>query len=293
MTCSLEESQAYCHALMRRAAGNFYYGMRLLPSPKRHAMHALYAWMRYIDDLADGPEGAVPGAARTSEAAEALEHWRQQTCGALAGEPPSHMMLPALAAAVRTFNIPLHIFDDAIAGQLQDLRPQRYESFEELYTYCYRVASTVGIAAVCIWRYSEAAAVKLAEYRGIAMQLTNILRDLREDAARGRVYLPAEDLRAYGVSDVAAPSPALADLIAFEARRARRYYDDSARLESLVAPDARATLRTMTAIYGGILDKIERDPLAVLQRRVSLSPSRKVGEVLRQFYLDQKGAFDA
>lgn len=292
MSWSLEESHAYCHALMRRAAGNFYHGMRLLPEPKRHAMHALYAWMRWIDDLADGPAGQGADLRDPGEVRHSLELWREQTGIALRGGEAAHVMLPALTAAVREFSIPPHVFAEAIDGQLQDLSQSHYHTFEELYGYCYRVASTVGIAAACIWRYRGEEALKLAEYRGIAFQLTNILRDLKEDAQRGRVYLPREDLAAYGVEDITQSSPAAAELILFEARRAREYYERSAALESMISPDSRATLRIMTRIYSALLSRIQRDPLRVLWCRVSLSDARKSAEILRQLYLDQKDAID-
>jgi phytoene synthase len=290
MSFTLEQSRDYCHLVMRRAAGNFYHGMRLLPDRKRSAMHALYAWMRHIDDIADGPDDAVPDTRPPAAVAAQLEQWRELTHLAIAGAAPAHPLLPALAEAMQAFAIPPKLLDEAIDGQLQDLRQTHYHTFPELYSYCYRVASTVGIAAACIWRVSHPSALKLAEYRGIAFQLTNILRDVREDSRRGRVYLPQEDLRAFGFTTLERPSAELAELLLFEAQRAREYYEKSAPLEGMVAPDSRATLRIMTAIYRELLARIESDPLAVLAGRVSLSTARKLGEVVRQLYLDQKGA---
>lgn len=292
MAVDLEQSQAWCHEQMRVAARNFYYGMRLLVPPKRHAMHALYAWMRWIDDLADGPDDQRDQDRDLPAVRRSLENWRRLTHEALVGRTETHPMFPALAEAVGAFGIPHRLLDEAIDGQLQDLEQSRYHSFDELYAYCYRVASTVGIAAVYVWRFSTPEAIRLAEYRGIAFQLTNILRDLREDAGRGRIYLPQEDLARFGVSDLQTASPNLAELIAFQARRAMEYYRQSARLESMVEPDSRPTLRVMTAIYGGLLEQIAADPLAVLRERVSLSGARKLGEVVRQLYLDQKTAID-
>ena len=362
MSIELEQSQAWCHQRMRAAARNFYYGMRLLAPDKRNAMHALYAWMRWIDDLADGPEDQRDEDRDLVAVRQSLEDWRELTHRELAARaskfeirstkyetpPPSlpqgggekrglpqgggvkkellreggeedglvqrggekrggegggrgghagaltdsHPMFPALAEAVHRFGIPPELFDEAMDGQLQDLEQSRYATFDELYRYCYRVASTVGIAAVYIWRFSSPDAIKLAEYRGIAFQLTNILRDLREDASRGRVYLPQEDLSRFGVGCLDKPSQELADLILFQARRAMEYYRQSAKLESMIEPDSRPTLRVMTAIYGGILDQIIADPLAVLHKRVSLSGPRKVGEVVRQLYLAEKMAID-
>ena len=292
MSTELEQSQEWCHQRMREAARNFYYGMRLLAPDKRNAMHALYAWMRWIDDLADGPEDQRDADRDLVAVRRSLEDWRRLTHFAFSGRTDSHPIFPALAEAVRRVGIPPELFDEAMDGQLQDLEQSRYATFDDLYRYCYRVASTVGVAAVYIWRFSSPDAIKLAEYRGIAFQLTNILRDLREDASRGRVYLPQEDLSRFGVSCLGKPSQELTELIAFEARRAMEYYRQSARLESLIEPDSRPTLRVMTAIYGGILDQIIADPLAVLHKRVSLSGARKVGEVVRQLYLAEKMAID-
>ncbi len=331
MPDELEQSQEWCHQRMREAARNFYYGMRLLAPDKRNAMYALYAWMRWIDDLADGPEDQRDEDRDLVAVRNSLEDWRELTHrelqpaaagkseirstkyetpspnlpqgggeesgggragGGAGGQTPSHPMFPALAEAVHRFGIPPGLFDEAMDGQLQDLEQSRYATFDELYRYCYRVASTVGIAAVYIWRFNSPDAIKLAEYRGIAFQLTNILRDLREDASRGRVYLPQEDISRFGVSHLDKPSRELADLIAFQARRAKEYYRQSAPLESMIEPDSRPTLRVMTAIYGGILDQIIADPLAVLHKRVSLSGPRKVGEVMRQLYLAEKLAID-
>ena len=311
MSIELEQSQAWCHQRMRAAARNFYYGMRLLAPDKRHAMHALYAWMRWIDDLADGPEDQRDQDRDLGAVRQSLEDWRELThralrpppnrvqgggeksgSGRFAGQTGSHPMFPTLAEGVHRFGIPPELFDQAMDGQLQDLAQSRYATFDELYGYCYRVASTVGIAAVYIWRFSSPDAIKLAEYRGIAFQLTNILRDLREDAARGRIYLPQEDLSRFGVSCLDKPSEELAEMIAFQARRAMEYYRQSAALEFMIEPDSRPTLRVMTAIYKGILDQIIANPLAVLHKRVSLSGPRKVGEVVRQLYLAEKMAID-
>ena len=218
---SIHESYAYCHELMRSAARNFYYGMRLLPETKRRGMYALYSFMRLCDDIGDeAPVGGAADAALSSligvaDAATGptapstdprrarLEAWRAAMHQAIDGQTAGHRLWPAFHDTVRRFGIPVKLFDDAIDGQIQDLVQHAYSTFQELYQYCYRVASTVGIAAIHIWGFSDAGAIQLAEERGIAMQLTNILRDLREDADRGRCYLPDDDrarfrLRAVG-----------------------------------------------------------------------------------------------
>lgn len=274
---SLPESYEFCHRVMRTQARNFYFGMRLLPPAKRQAMHALYTFMRQIDDLADNDNSA--------DRRSALEHFRSMAHQALDGHCPSGELWPALADTVQRFRIGAKIFDDAIDGQIQDLTQNTYATFDELYQYCYRVASTVGIAALHIWGYHEPQAVKLAEYRGIAMQLTNILRDLREDAGRGRIYLPAEDLRRFGC-DCWDKFPKqvpdrFEELMAFECKRAMEYYVKSAPLDGMVDADSRSTLEIMTTIYRGILERIMAKPSRVLYGRVSLSALRKYSLVLR------------
>lgn len=285
---TLEESREWCHALMKAAARNFYYGMSLLPDEKRHAMFALYAYMRHIDDIADD---AVDAGVAPAVAAGLLVQWRGATHRALHGDTSAHAMFPALVNAVRRFCIPCDLFDAAIEGQLQDLAKVRYSSFDELKRYCYCVASTVGIAAVYIWGFRDSSAIVLADDRGVAFQLTNILRDIREDHARGRVYIPQEDFDRFGVDLPRALAGEQQDqfreLIAFEARRAQDYYDSSASLESIIQPDARPTLRVMTTIYHGILKEIQADPTSVISRRAGLSSFAKMREVARELWRTQ------
>jgi 15-cis-phytoene synthase len=284
----LERSREYCAQLTRQAARNFYYGLKLLPEPKRSAMFALYAYMRLTDDIADAglvgeaidlkePESVAADPAEVRM--ELLEAWRGRTHAALRGELgwDGHCPLwPAFAEVARHYNLTADLFDEVIAGQEQDLRPEVFDNFEQLERYCYRVAGVVGLASIRIWGYEGGPETeKLAIDRGVAFQLTNILRDLREDAAGGRIYLPREDLRIVGVSEDELLScrggEAFLDLMGREIDRARSYYDRSAALESRVHPDSRPTLIAMTEIYRGLLDKIAADPMRVLRERVSLS----------------------
>ena len=197
-------------------------------------------------------------------------------------------MFPALVEAVKRFCIPVDLLDSAIDGQLMDLRHVRYQSFAELRRYCYCVASTVGIAAVYIWGFRNSDAIVLADERGVAFQMTNILRDVREDLARGRVYLPQEDLERFAVdmNSVTAGGDLerFVDMMRFQVARTREFYQSSAALETLVEPDARPTLRIMTRIYGGILEQIAHDPAAVLRERVGLSSIAKLREVAAQLW---------
>ncbi|MGD0542077.1 MAG: phytoene/squalene synthase family protein, partial [Tepidisphaeraceae bacterium] len=194
---SLAESRAYCAALTKRQARNFYYGLKLLPRPKRQAMFALYAYMRLVDDIADGEDGQSAPKRR-----DALDAWGEATQSALAGRPPrdGQLIWPAFSEMVQEHSVPHRVFYDVIAGQRQDLDLPGFETFDELREYCYRVAGVVGIASIYIWGFVGGQKTEsLAIDRGIGFQLTNILRDLREDAARGRIYLPRAEMKAAGV----------------------------------------------------------------------------------------------
>ncbi|MEI8197769.1 MAG: phytoene/squalene synthase family protein [Phycisphaerae bacterium] len=283
----LQKSHAYCRELTRKQAGNFYYGLKLLPEPKRSAMYALYAYMRLIDDIADAPDER-----NATQRIADLEAWRVQTHAVLGDGVEDeerraalrrHILWPGFADLIERYQIPLAVLDDMIAGQRQDLEPVSLASFDELYQYCYRVASVVGLASICVFGYTRTggrAIEELAIARGIAFQLTNILRDLREDGDRhegggGRCYLPLDELARFGVTPeslaAGAASPGFDALMEFQIARAEEYYTKSAALESHIQADSRPTLRAMTAIYHGILQKIKAEPRRVLRERVRLS----------------------
>ena len=273
-THALVESQRYCMELTRAAAKNFYYGLKLLPLPKRSAMFALYAYLRLVDDIADDEDGrSIP------ERIDALAAWREQTHAALAGqipEHPPHPVWPAFAQMAREHAVPSRLFDDMIAGQQQDLEPLTFQTFDALREYCYRVAGVVGLASIYIWGFDSGPATEeLAIQRGIAFQLTNILRDLREDAKRGRIYLPRTELAEMGVSEREFSSSQGGEnflrLMRFQIARAQAFYDSSAPLEDRISADSRPTLVAMTRIYRALLEKVAADPERVLRERVSLS----------------------
>jgi len=274
----LGKSIAYCRRITQSQAKNFYYALRLLPEPKRSAMFVLYAYMRLVDDIADAEDGRA-----AQQRSEQLDVFQQQTRAALAGQLPDERcpLWPAFVDMVHRCRMPGELFDEMIAGQRQDLHPLRVRCFDELRQYCYRVASIVGLASIRIWGYEGGQQTeRLAIDRGIAFQLTNILRDLREDCARGRMYLPQEELAAHGVDehDVLAgraDSRFLA-LMRFQIDRAESYYRSSSGLEDRIECDCRPALITMTSIYHGVLRKIARDPLRVLRGRVSLSLFSKI-----------------
>jgi phytoene synthase len=272
MTSALLRSYIYCERLARRQAGNFYHAFCVLPLHQRRAMCALYAFMRVSDDLTDGP--GDPATKRS-----ALDAWRRQFDEALAGRY-SHALHPAFHHTVATAGIPPAYLLAVLDGVGMDLEPVRYATFADLYGYCYRVASAVGLACIHIWGFTDERATKYAEAAGIAFQLTNILRDLGEDAARGRVYLPAEDLRRFGYSAEALRrgerGEAFRALMRFEAERARDYYEAAGPLAGLLPPPGRAVFLVMTRTYRALLEAIVRSDYDVFRRRVRVSGWRKL-----------------
>jgi len=270
---SLDASRAYCRDVTRRQARNFYYGLRLLPEPKRSSMYALYAYMRLLDDIADADDGRS-----VARRLDDLATWQQQTHDAVAGRTPdaAHPLWPAFVDMARRHDVPQRCFDDAIAGQRQDLQPRPFDTFDDLREYCRQVAGVVGVASIYVWGFDGGAETEqLALDRGLAFQLTNILRDLREDAANGRCYLPQCELAGCDLSthldrpeEAGQPFAAFMDV---QIDRARSYYASSADLERRIAADSRPTLVAMTCIYRGLLDRISADPARVLRERVRLS----------------------
>jgi 15-cis-phytoene synthase len=274
---SLAQSRQYCAALTKREAKNFYYGLKLLPRPKRNAMFALYAYMRLVDDIADGQDGQ-----NISQRLNSLDAWNDATQSALStgNSPDGHQLWPAFIEMVRTHSVPHRVFSDVIAGQRHDLESPIIETFDQLREYCYRVAGVVGIASIFIWGFEGGAQTEsLAINRGIAFQLTNILRDLREDAALGRIYIPRAELKAAGIDEQSLRSGEsngeFRRMMQDQINRAQDFYNRSAPLDSLISPDCRPTLTAMTQIYHGILEKISDDPDRVLHQRVSLSAIEK------------------
>jgi phytoene synthase len=269
---SVAQSFAYCERLARRAAANFYHAFRLLPGEQRRAMCALYAFMRVADDAAD-----EPGPAEAKR--HALEAWRGQLSDALVGAY-RHPLHPALHATLVRYDIPRSYLDAVLDGVSMDLDTDRYATFADLYPYCYRVASAVGLACVRVWGARGAESERLAEAAGIAFQLTNILRDVAEDGALGRVYIPGEDLRRFGyaVEDLLAgcSDDRFRKLMRFEADRAYSYYDAAGALTGLLAPAGRAVFLVMLRTYRGLLDEIVRRDFDVFSGRVRLSRLRKL-----------------
>lgn len=275
MRSAVDQSYAYAKRVARRRAKNFYYSFVLLSEQQRKAMCAIYAFMRHCDDLSD-----EPGATR-----EALDRWRAEMVEALDGRFSGHPVWPGFHHTVRRFSIPHEYFHQMIDGVIGDLEPRRFETFDQLYRYCYQVASVVGLTVIHIFGFDTSSALPLAEKCGVAFQLTNILRDIREDAGRGRIYLPGEDLRRFGVSEddlrAGVRSPAFLELMAFEAARARSYYEESRPLLDLIHPRSRSSLWALITIYSRLLDRIQRTNYDVFARRVRLSSVEKSWIIVR------------
>ena len=278
MSSHIEASSVYCQRLARARARNFYYGFLLLPRPRREAFCAVYAFMRYCDDVADGAD-SVPAKANL------LQKWRQALDRALGGDYGESLILPAFHQAVQKYSIPAEYFHHLIDGAEMDLSIRAYRTFEELYQYCYRVASVVGLCSLHILGFRDTAAKKLAEECGIAFQLTNILRDLREDARSGRIYLPLEDLERFGYSaeqlSAGVYNREFLQLMRFEIERAREYYQRACPLLDMVERESRPALWTLISIYRGILQTIERNRGNVFSREASLTEMEKLDVLLQ------------
>lgn len=277
MTPVLAQSYAYCERLARREAGNFYHAFRVLPGEQRRAMCALYAFLRLSDDISDGP-------GTDADKSVLLNDWRRQFDGALQGDY-SHRIHPALHHMIEHYEIPRRYLDDALVGIAMDLGPVDLGTFSELYRYSYHVASVVGLACIHIWGFSGEDAKHFAEQAGIALQLTNILRDLGEDIARQRVYLPREDRDRFGYSSEDLQQGLQNDqfraLMQFQVARARSYYEAAAPLAKCLPPPGRAVYQIMIRTYRGLLEAIEHRDYDVFSSRVRLSSWRKLGFVMQ------------
>ncbi len=273
-TCSLADSHEWCKSLAKDRAGNFYVSFLALPRDRFRDMCALYGFMRVCDDIGDDP--AVPCAQRSQRLAE----WREQVALALEGERIEHPALPALCETVRRCRIPQQYLFDVIDGVQADLHPRQFRTFQELSDYCYQVAGAVGLCCIHIWGFHNPRAAESAIDCGLAFQLTNILRDLGEDALMDRMYLPQEDLERFGYTrdDIAQHrrDERFERLMRFEVERAREYYSRAQRLLEYLDPPGRAILSAMMDIYGGLLSKIERRRYDVFTARIRLPRWQKL-----------------
>jgi phytoene synthase len=281
---SLEAAYAACRAIAKREAKNFYYAFVALPAPRRNAICAIYAFMRHADDLAD--DESLAGEERRRRIAEWQAAWHAAGQGGDTSDP----VFIAVRDATERFGIPLTLLDELIAGTTMDLQhdtsdaPDTYATFTDLYQYCYLVASVVGLVCIRIFGYKDQRAEKLAEETGIAFQLTNILRDVAEDAGRNRVYLPLDELAIHGVSldsllrraPGSPPSDGERALLGEMAMRAEDYYKSGRELLPLIDRESRPALWVLVAIYHALLKRIRGADYDVFTQRASVPTSQKL-----------------
>lgn len=270
---TLQESYRHCRELARREAQNFYYGFVLLPPAQRAAIYAAYAFSRRCDDIVD--DGAP-----SQERVERLRAYRQELDCCLAGQPQGPVFT-ALYDTIQRYHIPPGYFHQLIDGVEMDLTTRRYATFDDLRRYCYLVASVVGLITIhiCGYRGGEAALQRAADL-GLALQLTNILRDLGEDAARDRIYLPQDEMAAFGYSEAellrGERSEAYYRLMSYQVQRGREYFRHGRGLLPLLPRRSRACVAALASIYRALLDRIEASDYDVFRRRVALSPREKL-----------------
>ena len=295
----LAMAYSVCSGVARSSARNFYYAFLVLPKPKRQALCAVYAFMRRCDDLSDDP--SLPPRERRAR----LEAWLDAFHHAQAGEPTDDAILLALTDSQRRYQIPAELLDQLAFGTLMDVpdsAPEgpsqetgsassslvvQYRSFKDLYLYCYHVASVVGLVCIKIFGYRDPNAEHLAERCGIAFQLTNIIRDVKEDAGMGRVYIPLEDLQKFELMPAdlqGTPDRArLRSLLAMEADRAREFYKSGHELIPLVSEDSQPALWVLVTIYQRLLEKIAQKQYDVFAGRVRLSTREKLSVLVKGF----------
>lgn len=306
----IDTAYDYCEELTRVEAGNFYHSFKYLPNEARRAICAYYAFCRRADDIADGdyvdlfpggssedPEaieyradierltGSSPVVARDhyEDRMSQLFYYRKKLSTAYGQITSTDPIFIALKDTIRRYNIPRQLLDDMISGMEDDFHQNRYETFEELYSYCYRVASTVGLVCIEIYGYDDLAAREFSEAWGIFMQLTNILRDVAEDAERDRIYLPMEDLSRYGISEQDVKSgagllehPGWKPFVEEYISRAETYRDKAFKLLPLLDRQSRYSPAAMMAFYESILKKIDKSDGDVFTQRVQLSKAEKI-----------------
>ena len=269
MSIALDAAYAECGRIVRASGSSFHQAFRLLPLERRRSLEALYAYCRVVDDATD--DGG--------DAQAAVAFWREELARVLAGRP-THPVGVALADSIAKFAIPPQHLQEILDGVAMDLAPQRFDTFADLRRYCYLVAAAVGLATIPIFGCRDPRSRDYAEALGIALQLTNILRDLAEDAERGRVYLPQEDLRRFGYSEqdlaVHRRNDAFRALVAFECDRAHQFY--AAARRALTATDQRALAAAegMRLVYRRVLAKIAADPEVVFGPQVRLPRWQKI-----------------
>ena len=277
-TATVDQAYGYCRQLTHRYGANFSVGFRFLPAKKRRAVYAAYAFCRLADDIADDPGMAI---------SERLDRWQAELDNCYEGNP-RHLVTIALADSLRSYDIPKSAFVDLIDGCRQDLVKKRYADFAELLEYCRLVAASISDISLAIFGYSADSALEHGRDLSTALQLTNVTRDVGDDLERDRIYLPAEDLERFGVSEAnlfeKRRNENMLALIRFQSERARSYFVRAQPLIDEIDADARFPVTLMGSVYSTVLNEIDKDPLAVLDRRVALSLPRKIGVVMSRIF---------
>ncbi len=288
----IEKAYEYCEIVTKLHAKSFYFAAKFLPQAKRRAVYPIYAFCRHVDDeideIGEGNELlAILAVNRWREnLEEVFEGKRQKAKGKIETKDQrpktkdQNLVIIAWQDLLKTYNIPQNLPLELIEGVLMDTRIKRYETFEELYVYCFRVASTVGLMSSEVLGYSDKIALEYAEALGIAMQLTNILRDVKEDAAIGRIYIPQEDLRAFNISEAQIFANEFdanfAEMMKFQIERARKYYEKGEKGIALLEKDSRFTVLLASRTYAKILDEIEKQNYDVFAKRAHTTRSQKI-----------------
>lgn len=274
----LRRSYLLCQKITRKKARNFFYAFLLLPKSRRKAIYTIYAFMRHSDDIVDN-------ARSVAEKQSELHAWRKLVKAAFAGQAVQHPILPAFMDTVRHYDIPRQYFFDLLDGMEMDLKKYRYETFDELYQYCYRVASVVGLVCIHIFRFNDKKALEYAEKAGIAFQITNILRDIREDCGNHRIYIPQEDLIKFRYSEEKLRQGVVDDhfrrLLHYQIERARDFYQKAELLIPYIDPTCRKALSALIGIYYGLLEKISVEDEMVFEKQIRLSLFEKMGIVFK------------
>ena len=272
MVTDLELAYEECRLITRREAKNFYYAFLTLPARRRRAIYVAYSFCRYCDDSVDAERS-------DAEKLRMLAELRDKLARCYQGQADEPLFL-GLADVARQYDIPQEYFREVLAGVESDLVKNRYQNFEELSRYCYQVASVVGLICLQIFGYKDARARQYAIDLGLAMQLTNIARDVKEDLAFDRIYLPQDELAQFGYSEeellAGTCNDAFVNLMRFQARRARDYFRSGFQLLPYLSPRSRACPAALGLIYSKVLDRIEDANYNVLDRRVSLSTAEKL-----------------
>lgn len=283
MSMELEKAYEYCENITKLHAKSFYFAARFLPKHKQKAVFPIYAFCRHVDDAID-----EIGEGNEKKAIEVVNDWKNyleeiyspKTKNQKLKTKNQNLVFTAWQDLLQNYKIPQNLPLELIEGVLMDTSIKRYETFDELYVYCYRVASTVGLMSSEILGYADKIALEYAEKMGVGMQLTNILRDIKEDGAMGRIYLPKEDLRKFNVSEeqifASKMSENFVEMMKFQIERARNYYAEGEKGIALLEKDSRFTVLLAARIYSKILDEIERQNYDVFARRAHTSKTQKL-----------------